>query len=94
MIVNPDIPDSVAASLRLPVPEIEPRLRAELVLGLCAQQMFSPISSPAAKFPGHYSEEEPAQDPEYAEGGQPLIPPYRIAACPPAPQSALAQAKS
>jgi predicted HTH domain antitoxin len=32
-----DIPESVASSLRLPVPEVEPRLRSELAVALYAQ---------------------------------------------------------
>jgi predicted HTH domain antitoxin len=32
-----DIPESVASSLRLPVPEVEPRLRSELAVALYSQ---------------------------------------------------------
>jgi predicted HTH domain antitoxin len=35
-----DIPESVASSLRLPVPEVEPRLRSELAVALYAQAIL------------------------------------------------------
>lgn len=41
MTVQLDISESVAASLRLPEPEIEPRLRLELALALYAQDILS-----------------------------------------------------
>lgn len=37
MTFHLDIPESVAGSLRLPVPEVEPRLRSELAIALYAQ---------------------------------------------------------
>ena len=37
MTYHLDIPESVASSLRLPVPEVEPRLRSELAVALYAQ---------------------------------------------------------
>ena len=37
MTFHLDIPESVATSMRLPVPEIEPRLRSELAVALYAQ---------------------------------------------------------
>jgi predicted HTH domain antitoxin len=37
MTFHLDIPESIAKSLRLPAPEIEPRLRTELAVALYAQ---------------------------------------------------------
>ena len=37
MTFHLDIPESVASSLRLPMPEVEPRLRTELAIALYAQ---------------------------------------------------------
>ena len=37
MTFHLDIPESVANSLRLPVPEVEPRLKSELAVALYAQ---------------------------------------------------------
>jgi predicted HTH domain antitoxin len=36
-----EIPESVATSLRLPVPEVEPRLRRELAVALYSQGILS-----------------------------------------------------
>jgi len=41
-----DIPESVAGSIRLPVPEVEPRLRTELAIALYSNT--SPISNLAS----------------------------------------------
>jgi predicted HTH domain antitoxin len=81
MSLQLDIPDSVANSLRLPATEAEPRLRAELAVALYAQSIlpFGKASELAGvsryKFadllgerglPRHYSEDDLAQDIEYA----------------------------
>ena len=81
MALQLDIPDSVANSLRLPPPEIEPRLRAELAIALYAQSIlpFGKASELAGVsrykvadllgergLPRHYSEDDLAQDLEYA----------------------------
>lgn len=83
MTLRLDIPDSVASSLRLPVPEIEPRLRAELALALYAQGIlpFGKASELAGasrygfadllgqrEIPRHYTDDELSQDREYARG--------------------------
>jgi len=41
MVVNIDIPESVAASMKLPVREVEPRIRLELALAFYAQEVLS-----------------------------------------------------
>ncbi len=41
MTLQLDIPESIARSLRLPAPEVEPRLRAELAVALYAQGILS-----------------------------------------------------
>ena len=84
MIVHLDIPESIASSLRLPVPEIEPRLRTELAIALYAQGIlpFGKAMELAGtscygfadligqrQIPRHYSDSELAQDLKYA-GGQ------------------------
>jgi predicted HTH domain antitoxin len=84
MALHLDIPASVASSLRLPLPEIEPRLRTELAIALYAQGIlsFGKASDLAAtsrfgfaaliderKLPRHYTDEELTQDLVYA-GGQ------------------------
>ncbi len=76
-----DIPESIASSLRLPSPEVEPRLHSELALALYSQQIlpFGKASELAGlnrlafgelvasrNTPRHYSEEELGQDVEYA----------------------------
>jgi predicted HTH domain antitoxin len=83
MTFHLDIPESIAASLRLPAPEVEPRLRTELALALYAQGIlpFGKASELAGisrfvfadlitnrDLPRHYTEEELAQDLEYARG--------------------------
>ncbi len=78
-----DIPESIAASLRLPTREVEPRLRSELALALYGQGILS--FGKATELAGasrftfaelsaqrglarHYGEEELAQDVNYARG--------------------------
>lgn len=83
MTYHLDIPESIAASLRLPVPEVQPRLRAELALALYGQGILSfgkaselaGISrlafaelAASRELPRHYTEEELAQDLDYARG--------------------------
>jgi predicted HTH domain antitoxin len=83
MIYHLDIPESIAASLRLPEPEIETRLRIELALALYAQGIlpFGKASELAdisrfafadmttrREVPRHYSEHELTQDLNYARG--------------------------
>jgi predicted HTH domain antitoxin len=78
-----DIPESIAASLRLPLPEVEPRLRTELALALYAQEIlaFGKASELAGlnrfgfaelvtqrNIPRHYTEQELSQDLDYARG--------------------------
>jgi predicted HTH domain antitoxin len=78
-----DIPDSIAASLRLPAPEVLPRLRTELAVALYAQEIlsFGKASELAGlsrflfadlvtkrDIPRHYTEEELLQDLDYARG--------------------------
>ena len=41
MTFHLDIPESIANSIRLPLPEVEPRLRTELALALYAQGILS-----------------------------------------------------
>jgi predicted HTH domain antitoxin len=84
MTVRLDIPDSIADSMRLPQPEVESRLRAELALALYAQEILS--FGKAAELAGlsryafaeligvrnisrHYSEEDFDTDREYANRG-------------------------
>ena len=83
MTLHLDIPESVASSLRLPMPEIEPRLRAELALALYAQGIlpFGKASELARvsryefaallgrrEIPRHYTDDELTHDLEYARG--------------------------
>jgi len=83
MTLHFDIPDSIASSLRLPEPEMEPRLRAELAVALYGQEIlaFGKASELAgisrhsfADLVGqrgiqrHYTEVELAQDLDYARG--------------------------
>jgi predicted HTH domain antitoxin len=78
-----DIPESVAKSIRLPVGEIEPRLRTELAVALYAQGIlpFGKASelAGASRFafaeiigqrnvPRHYGHDDLAQDLDYARG--------------------------
>lgn len=76
-----DIPESVADTLKLPAPDIEPRLRAELAVALYAQGILS--FGKACELAGltrfafaelvgqrgiprHYGEKDMAQDLDYA----------------------------
>jgi predicted HTH domain antitoxin len=78
-----EIPESVADSLRLPVREVEPRLRSELAVALYAQGILSfgkacelAGSSRYAfadlvtnrRIPRHYAESDLTLDLEYARG--------------------------
>ncbi len=83
MTFHLDIPESIAKSLRLPAPEIEPRLRTELAVALYAQGIL-PFGKAAElaevsrfafadlvtqrNIPRHYTEDDVAQDLEYARG--------------------------
>ena len=83
MTLHLDIPESITSSLRLPAPEMEPRLRAELAVALYGQGIlpFGKASELAGvsrygfadllgrrEIPRHYTEQELAQDLEYAGG--------------------------
>jgi predicted HTH domain antitoxin len=83
MTFHLDIPESVANSLRLPVPEVEPRLRTELAVALYAQGIlpFGKACELAESsryafadlvanrnIPRHYSEDDLTLDLEYARG--------------------------
>jgi predicted HTH domain antitoxin len=83
MTFHVDIPESVASSLRLPMPEVEPRLRTELAIALYGQGIlsFGKASELAGttryvfadligrrEIPRHYSADELAQDLNYADG--------------------------
>ena len=83
MTLHFDIPESITSSLRLPESEMEPRLRAELSVALYAQGIlpFGKASELAGisrhrfadllgqrEIPRHYTEQELAQDLEYARG--------------------------
>jgi predicted HTH domain antitoxin len=85
MTFHLDIPESIASSLRLPGPEVEPRLRSELALALYAQGIlpFGKASELAESsryafaglvtsrnIPRHYTDAELAQDLDYARGQQ------------------------
>ena len=76
-----DIPESIAQSLRLPAPEVLPRLRTELAVALYARGILSfgkaSEFAEASRFafadlvaqrdiPRHYTEVELTQDLEYA----------------------------
>lgn len=76
-----EIPESITASLRLPVPEVEPRLRTELAIALYSQGIlpFGKASELAGisrygfagligsrDIPRHYTDSELAQDVDYA----------------------------
>jgi predicted HTH domain antitoxin len=78
-----DIPESVASSLRLPVPEIESRLRSELAVALYTQGIlpFGKACELAAAsryafadliasrdIPRHYTEDDLKLDLAYAHG--------------------------
>jgi len=79
--IHLDIPESIANSLRLPPPEVEPRLRTELAVALYAQGIlhFGKAAELAGlsrfafadlvtqrNIPRHYTEDDLAQDLEYA----------------------------
>lgn len=81
MTLQLDIPESIARSLRLPAPEVEPRLRAELAVALYTQGIlsFGKASELAElsrfafgdlvtqrNIPRHYTEDDLAQDLDYA----------------------------
>lgn len=81
MTLQLDIPESIAGSLRLPMPEVEPRLRTELAVALYAQGIlpFGKASELAGlsrfafadlvtqrDIPRHYTEDDLAQDLDYA----------------------------
>jgi predicted HTH domain antitoxin len=83
MTLHLDIPESITSGLRLPEPEMEPRLRAELAIALYAQGIlpFGKASELAEisrhgfaellgqrGIPRHYTEQELDQDLEYAGG--------------------------
>ena len=83
MTFHLNIPESVASSLRLPVPEVEPRLRTELAIALYAQRILPfgkacelAVSSRYAfaelvtsrNIPRHYTESDLTPDLEYARG--------------------------
>jgi predicted HTH domain antitoxin len=83
MTIQLEIPESVANSIRLPMPELESRLRSELALALYAQGIlsfgkaselagvsryaFAELTG-ARNIPRHYSEHDLAQDLAYARG--------------------------
>ena len=81
MTFHLDIPESVAQSLRLPAPEVVPRLRTELAVALYARGILSfgkaSELAEASRFafadlvaqrdiPRHYTEDELTQDLDYA----------------------------
>jgi predicted HTH domain antitoxin len=83
MTFHLDIPESVASSLRIPIPEVEPRLRTELAVALYAQGIlpFGKASELAGhsryafadlvanrNIPRHYTEDDLSLDLEYARG--------------------------
>jgi predicted HTH domain antitoxin len=83
MTLHLDIPESIASSLRLPEPEMEPRLRIELAIALYAQGIlpFGKASEFAEtsrygfaellsqrEIARHYTDIELAQDLGYAGG--------------------------
>ena len=83
MTFHLNIPESVASSLRLPVPEVEPRLRTELAIALYAQGIlpfgkacelaestryaFAELVT-SRNIPRHYTESDLTPDLEYARG--------------------------
>jgi predicted HTH domain antitoxin len=83
MTFHLDIPESVASSLRIPIPEVEPRLRSELAVALYAQGILPfgkacelagstryAFSDLIAKrnIPRHYTEDDLLEDVDYARG--------------------------
>ena len=83
MTYHLDIPESVANSLRLPVPEVEPRLKRELAVALYAQGIlpfgkacelagtsryaFAELVA-SRNIPRHYTEDDLTLDLDYARG--------------------------
>ena len=83
MTFHLDIPESVASSLRLPTPEVEPRLRRELAAALYAQgilpfgkacelagdsrYVFADLLA-SRDIPRHYTEDDLTLDLDYARG--------------------------
>ncbi len=83
MTVHLDIPESVASSLRLPAPEVEPRLRSELAVALYGQGILSFGKAcelagssrysfadllTSREIPRHYTDSDLMLDLEYARG--------------------------
>ena len=83
MNLHLEISESITSSIRLPEPEMEPRLRAELAVALYSQGIlpFGKASELAGNsrlvfadlvgrrgIPRPYTEQELAQDLEYARG--------------------------
>jgi predicted HTH domain antitoxin len=83
MSITLTIPDSVVQGLRLPEPELEPRLRAELAIALYAQGVLSLGKAAelagttrflfghllaARGIPRHYTEDDLARDLAYGSG--------------------------
>lgn len=81
MTFHLDIPEAIAQSLRLPEPEVVPRLRTELAVALYARGILSfgkaSEFAEASRFafadlvaqrhiPRHYTEDELTQDLDYA----------------------------
>jgi predicted HTH domain antitoxin len=78
-----DIPESVASSLRLPIPEVEPRLKSELAVALYAQGIlpfgkacelagasryaFADLIA-SRNIPKHYTEDDLTLDLDFAHG--------------------------
>ena len=83
MTLHLDIPESVASSLRLPLPEVEPRLRTELAIAFFAQGIlpfgkacelagssrftFAELVT-SRNIPRHYTEDDLTLDLDYARG--------------------------
>jgi predicted HTH domain antitoxin len=80
-----DIPESVSSSLRIPIPEVEPRLRTELAVALYALDILPfgkacelaestryAFADLIAKrnIPRHYTEDDLLVDVDYARGRQ------------------------
>jgi predicted HTH domain antitoxin len=83
MTFDLDIPDSIAHSIRLPLSEVEPRLRTELAVALYGQGIlsFGKASELAGttryafadlvgdrNIPRHYTEDDLRHDLDYARG--------------------------
>ena len=83
MTYHLDIPESIAHSIRLPMPEVERRLRTELAIALYAQEIlsFGKASELAGvsryafaellgdrDIPRHYTADDLALDLDYARG--------------------------